>query len=105
MGRRKKLIKVRKPKLRITPKGVKVTRPSARIGGKTGINLSSSGMSASMRTKFGTINTGRASWKNKSQKRTSSCLGCSITALAVGLLFGIGVSALRGHILKGRSRC
>ncbi len=78
MGRRKKLIKVRKPKVRITSKGVKLTRPTARIGGKAGINLSSSGMSASYRTKLGTISTGRATRK---RGRSPSCLGCALTTL------------------------
>ena len=54
-----KLISYRKPRLRVTPKGVRVTKPSARIGGKVGLNLSSRGISASARSKLGTINTGK----------------------------------------------
>jgi hypothetical protein len=56
MARRKKLISIRKPKLKITRKGVKVTKPSARIGGKAGVNLSSKGVSASLRTGKGHVN-------------------------------------------------
>lgn len=55
--RKKKLIKIRKPKMRLTSKGLKVTRPSARIGGKAGVNISSKGVSASARTRRGTIST------------------------------------------------
>jgi hypothetical protein len=55
--RKKKLIKIRKPKMRLTSKGIKVTRPSARIGGKAGVNISSKGVSASARTRRGTIST------------------------------------------------
>ena len=55
MGKRKrKLIKVRKPKVKLTSKGIKVTKPSARIGGRAGFNISSKGVSASARTKAGT---------------------------------------------------
>lgn len=50
---------IRKPRLSLTKKGLKLTKPSARIGGKTGINISSSGVSASHRTKHGTISTKR----------------------------------------------
>jgi hypothetical protein len=74
MGRRKKLIKIRKPKLRITPKGVKITNPSARIGGKIGLNISKSGVSGSARTKLGTVSTGRST-------KHRSCLGCTGCAL------------------------
>ena len=57
MGRRKKLVKIRKPKLRLTSKGLKLTKPTARIGGKAGLNVSSKGVSASVRTRAGTIST------------------------------------------------
>jgi len=75
--RRRKLISVRKPKLRITPRGVKVTKPSARIGRKAGVNVSSRGVSASVRTKAGTISTGRPRKKKK---------GCGLAVLALALV-------------------
>lgn len=67
----KKLVHIRKPRLRVTPRGVKLTRPSARIGGKVGVNISRSGVSASARTKLGTVSTGRASWAKR--KRSPGC--------------------------------
>lgn len=66
-----KLIKIRKPKVRITTKGVRVSKPSARIGGKTGLNISSQGVSGSVRTGMGTYNTKK---------------GCSLFMLAFPLL-------------------
>jgi hypothetical protein len=42
-----------------TPKGVRVTKPSSRIGGMVGLNVSSRGISASARTKLATFSTGR----------------------------------------------
>lgn len=54
-----KLFKFRGPKLRLTKKGFKLTKPSARIGGKVGVNLSSQGASGSVQTKAGTFNTKR----------------------------------------------
>jgi hypothetical protein len=88
MARGKKLITVRKPRLRITPKGVKVTNPSMRIGGKTGINVSKSGMSASHRGKLATFTTGRLTPKKLGKSGCSSvlllALGLVILALARG---------------------
>ena len=65
MPRKKSLFKVTKPKMRLTSKGVKVTKPRARIGGKAGLNISSKGVSASVRTKAGTASTakGRSRFK------------------------------------------
>lgn len=50
---------IRKPQLRITPKGVRVTKPSVRVGGAVGVNLSAKGARASVRTKKGTLSTKR----------------------------------------------
>lgn len=86
MPRRKKLIKIRKPKLRVTPKGIKITRPSARVGGKAGLNLSSSGVSASYRTKHGTISTGRS--------KPGSCSCCGLTALSIMAMAAIPAMAI-----------
>ncbi len=52
-----KLFRFRAPKIKITRKGLKVTKPSARIGGKVGVNVSSKGVSGSAQTKVGTYNT------------------------------------------------
>ncbi len=43
-----KLFTVRKPKLRLTKRGGRITRPSARIGGTFGVNISSRGVHASV---------------------------------------------------------
>lgn len=52
-------IKVRNPKVRLTSKGVRVGKPSMRIGRKIGINISCKGISASLRSMFGTLSTRR----------------------------------------------
>jgi hypothetical protein len=85
----KKLISVRKPKLRITPSGVRVTKPSARIGGKVGLNVSSRGVSASARTKMGTISTGKVPVKSSKKRKTKSCLGTSCLMLLMIILVGL----------------
>jgi len=88
--RRRKLISVRKPRLRITPRGVRLTKPSARIGRKAGINISSRGVSASVRTKAGTISTGRPRKKKK---------GCGLLVLAVGLVpVGVGLAVVVARV-------
>lgn len=77
----KKLIHIRKPQLRITSKGVKLSKPSARIGGKTGINVSGQGVSGSIRTKAGSLNTKK---------------GCRLRLFGLfGLLGVIGLVMLR----------
>ena len=50
-------MKIARPRLRITSKGLKVQAPRVRIGDKAGLNISKSGVSGSVRTKFGTYNT------------------------------------------------
>ena len=82
--RKKRLVTIRKPKLRITLKGVKVTRPSARIGRKAGVNISSKGASASVRTKLGTAST----------RKGCSLKGCPLSVLG---LFG-AVCALHAFV-------
>lgn len=52
-----KLFHYRRPRLVVTPKGVRIQGPYVRIGGKTGINVSQSGVSGSVRTKHGSIST------------------------------------------------
>ncbi len=54
---KKKLFHIRKPRLLITKKGVKIAKPTARLGGKVGVNLSRDGASASVRTKAGSLST------------------------------------------------
>lgn len=76
MARRKRLVSMRKPRMRVTSKGVKISKPSVRIGRKAGINISSKGISASVRTKAGTAST---KW------------GCSLNPLK---LFGCGTIPL-----------
>ncbi len=49
-----KLIKFRKPRLRLTSKGLSITRPGARVGGAVGVNISSKGVRPSIhRSKLG----------------------------------------------------
>jgi len=80
-----KLLKIRKPKLRVTKKGIKVSSPSARIGGKAGVNISKRGISASVRTPIGTANSGKL---GSSKKANKSCLGMLLlTLLLLVLIF------------------
>jgi len=71
--RQKKLVTIRKPKVRITSKGVKVTRPTARVGREVGVNVSSEGVSASVRTKHGTAST----------RKGCSLKGCPLTVVGL----------------------
>ncbi len=52
-----RLLSIRRPRIRITSKGVRITSPSVRIGGSVGANLSRRGVSGSVRTKAGSFNT------------------------------------------------
>jgi hypothetical protein len=81
-----KLISYRKPRLRVTPKGVRVTKPSARIGGKLGLNVSSRGISGSARTKLGTISTGRLIKRSGNSGCGLLLLLCSAAASLIVLL-------------------
>lgn len=81
-----KLIHIRKPKLRVTSKGVRVTKPSARIGGKVGVNISKSGYSTSVRTGIGTFSSERHKWAPEATKtKAAKRRGCS--AAIIGILF------------------
>jgi hypothetical protein len=77
MVRRRKLMRVRGPRLRVTPSGkVRLSKPSVRIGGRrTGINVSSRGVSVSTR--------GRG-WSYNSRRGCAARIpGCLIPALLV----------------------
>jgi len=55
-----KLIRFRPPRIRISAKGVKIVKPSARVGGKNvGVNVSSKGVSTSAGVRGATYNTRR----------------------------------------------
>lgn len=84
--RKKKLVSIRKPKLRITKKGLKIQPPSARIGGKAGINISKSGVSGSVRSKYGTYNTKRGC--------TANCFGAFILLFLGGAFSLLAVTSL-----------
>ena len=56
MPRKSSFFTMRKPRLRISPTGIRITKPSVRIGRQVGLNISSRGMSVSARTPMGTIN-------------------------------------------------
>jgi hypothetical protein len=92
--RKKKLIQIRKPKVRLTSKGIKVTKPTARAGDKAGINISSKGISASLRTKHGTVST----------RRGCSIAGCLSLLLALSIAFLGGFCAFRSFKKKGLQR-
>jgi len=79
MPRKAKLFSFRKPKVRITKKGLRVTSPSARIGGKSGLNISKSGLSYSIRTKLGT-------WNSKRSCSSAMMFVISISLIIAGTL-------------------
>jgi hypothetical protein len=91
MGKRKSsLFKVTKPKVRITSKGVRVTKPRARIGGKSGVNISSKGVSFSTRTKVGTV----SSRKGRSTGLLALLDGCGVLIVLVILAIVIVLVAI-----------
>lgn len=79
MARRKKLIKMRKPRVYVDSDGdVSVVKPSFRVGDKIGFNVSSRGVSFSMRSRFGTYSS-----------RRGCTIPCGCSALGVFALFSI----------------
>jgi len=81
-----KLLTIRKPKLRVTKKGIKVSSPSARIGGKAGVNISKRGVSASVRTPMGTVNSGKLGSSKRANKKNKSCFGVLMLTLLLSVL-------------------
>lgn len=78
-----KPIKTRKPKIRITRKGIKLSRPSFRIGGKkAGVNVSSAGVSQSGKVAGVSYNTGN-------KKRRAGCSLLVLLPLAVPAILAI----------------
>ena len=60
MAKKPNLIRLRKPKIRLTAKGIKLVNLGASIGGKHArINLSSQGVSATVGTPGASLNTRR----------------------------------------------
>lgn len=84
MARSKKWVRVRKPRVYLDEDGVGVSPPSVRVGGKTGVNISSRGVSFS---------TGGKGWSFNSRR------GCLLKLpwmlLVIGLLLG-GIWLLGG---------
>jgi hypothetical protein len=82
MARRRKLVRVRGPRLRVTPSGkVGLNKPSVRIGGRrTGINVSSRGVSVSTRGRGWSYNSRRGC-----AARIPGCLIPILLVLAIGL--------------------
>jgi hypothetical protein len=77
MARRRKLVRVRGPRLRVTPSGkVRLSKPSVRVGGRrTGINVSGRGVS---------VSTGGKGWAYNTRRGCSARIpGCLIPALLV----------------------
>jgi len=75
MARRRKLVRVRGPQVRVTPGGkLRLGKPSVRVGGRrTGVNVSSRGVSVSTRGK---------GWSYNSRRGCSARIpGCLIAAL------------------------
>lgn len=89
MARSKKLVTIRKPRVRVGSKGIRITKPTARIGGKVGLNVSSRGISASARTPFGTFST-RGSGFTRRRRKT----GCSALMLAAAIALLVSAAIL-----------
>lgn len=51
-----KKVSVYSPRIKVSKRGVRFVAPRARIGGRAGLNISKSGVNASLRTKRGTLN-------------------------------------------------
>lgn len=82
MARKKgRFVKVSKPKVSLTSKGVNVSKPSMRIGRKIGINISSKGISASLRSKLGTLSTRRG--RSTGIFKLLEGSGCGVLALFI----------------------
>lgn len=79
--KKKRWFQFRRPELRVGTSGVRVAKPSVRIGDKVGVNISSRGISGSIRTKFGSFNTRRGCTLN-----IFKLLGCSTLPLFLLLL-------------------
>jgi ribosomal protein S6E (S10) len=78
-----------------------VTPPSARIGGKTGLNISKRGVSGSVRTKYGTFNSRRGfSPRLPGRRRTKAKGGCCLPGCGI-LVMAIMVVPLLGLLLLG----
>lgn len=96
-----KLIKFRKPRIRITSKGIKIAKPSARIGGAIGLNVSSKGVSGSVKTKAGTYNTKRG--------LSLHLPGCLLPILAIGVLIVAAnaqiFSCTKKRVIYFQNRC
>ena len=84
MPRKKSLLSIQKPRMKLTSKGLKVTRPRARAGG---VNLSSKGISFSTKTPLGSYNT------RKGLIRKSK--GCPLSVLPIVLVVVLAVAAAR----------
>lgn len=77
-----KFFSIRKPRLRVTKKGLKVQGPSARIGSRAaGVNVSKSGVSVSGGTKQVRYNS-RRGWS----------MGCALPVLLALLAVAVGVN-------------
>ena len=90
MVRRRKLVRVRGPQVRVTPGGkLRLGKPSVRIGGRrTGVNVSSRGVSVSTRGK---------GWSYNSRRGCSARIpGCLIPVLLV-LLAALSLVACAWH--------
>lgn len=74
---------IRRPQLRITSKGIRISRPHVRIGGKAGLNVSSQGISASVRGKGGSLSTRKGCRWN-----VLRWLGLVLGLLVIGVLGG-----------------
>jgi hypothetical protein len=80
MARRKsKLFSIRKPRLRISSKGVRVAPPGLRIGSRAGVNILRKGVSGFVRGKRGSFNTRR---------------GCSVPLGVLLVLLVLGLALL-----------
>lgn len=94
-----KLIHIRKPRIRISRKGVKIVKPSARIGGKTGVNVSRRGVSASARIPGATVSTrtgvtlGGRGFGGRRRKRKGCPLLMLTLALPLALAVGLSTCA------------
>jgi hypothetical protein len=85
-----KLIRFRKPSLRVSSKGLKLSGGTVRVGDKAGINISRSGISGSVQTGRGSLKAEIAHTSKKKSKPKKGCLPTAAVFLVVVLTIVLG---------------
>lgn len=76
--RKRKLFRIIRPRVYMSTKGVRWQAPMARIGDKVGLNIGKRGVSASVRTRYGTFNSRRGLFLRMPKLRRAGKGGCCV---------------------------